>query len=56
MNKFETARIWAKTKRLINVARAYRQESLVAFLHRLVVDECGRVGVDPDSFKSEKED
>lgn len=44
--KYKPVRIWLKTHRLAKIISAHLGESLVAFLHRVVVEEAGRQGIE----------
>lgn len=44
MREYRTVKLWKSTWKLINVARAETEETLVEFVHRLVEEEMTRIG------------
>jgi len=44
-NQFKTIKIWASTRRFAKILSARLDESIVALLHRLVVEEAKRRGI-----------
>lgn len=43
--KYKPVRIWLKTHRLAKIIAAHLDETLVAFLHRIVIEEAKRQGL-----------